>query len=130
MDWQQGNTTKVPALDPLWMLNHFHYIDMCSQNRLKTYISLLYYADAVSYTHLHIMAANFQKTVFQRNLQVLTAVHSMSCLLYTSGEGFTEDEKTITGTVKDLIEFPTKQPTNAGSVSYTHLDVYKRQGQL
>ena len=30
------------------------------------------------------------------------------------GEGFTEDEKTITGTVKDLIEFPTKQPTNAG----------------
>ena len=33
MDWQQGNTTKVPALDPLWMLNHFHYIDMCSQNK-------------------------------------------------------------------------------------------------
>ena len=30
------------------------------------------------------------------------------------GEGFTEDEKTITGTVEDLIEFPTKQPTNAG----------------
>ena len=25
------------------------------------------------------------------------------------GEGFTEDKKTITGTVKDLIEFPTKQ---------------------
>lgn len=30
------------------------------------------------------------------------------------GEGFTEDEKTITGSVEDLIEFPTKQPTNAG----------------
>jgi len=27
MDWQQGNTTRVPGLDPLWMLNHFHYID-------------------------------------------------------------------------------------------------------
>lgn len=27
MDWQQGNTTFVPGLDPLWMLNHFHYID-------------------------------------------------------------------------------------------------------
>ena len=27
MDWQQGNTTKIPGLDPLWMLNHFHYID-------------------------------------------------------------------------------------------------------
>lgn len=28
MDWQQGNTSKVPGLDPLWMLNHYHYIDL------------------------------------------------------------------------------------------------------
>ena len=28
MDWQQGNTTSVPGLDPLWMLNHYHYTDM------------------------------------------------------------------------------------------------------
>lgn len=27
MDWQQGNTTSIPGLDPLWMLNHYHYID-------------------------------------------------------------------------------------------------------
>lgn len=27
MDWQQGNTTHVEGLDPLWMLNHYHYID-------------------------------------------------------------------------------------------------------
>lgn len=27
MDWQQGNTSFVPGLDPLWMLNHYHYID-------------------------------------------------------------------------------------------------------
>ncbi len=27
IDWQQGNTTSVPGLDPLWMLNHFHTID-------------------------------------------------------------------------------------------------------
>lgn len=27
MDWQQGNTTSVQGLDPLWMLNHFHYVD-------------------------------------------------------------------------------------------------------
>lgn len=27
MDWQQGNTTAVPGLDPLWMLNHLHTID-------------------------------------------------------------------------------------------------------
>ena len=27
LDWQQGNTSSVPGLDPLWMLNHYHYID-------------------------------------------------------------------------------------------------------
>ncbi len=32
MDWQQGNTTRVEGLDPLWMLNHFHYIDNCKNN--------------------------------------------------------------------------------------------------
>lgn len=31
-DWQQGNTTKVEGLDPLWMLNHYHYTDMLSEN--------------------------------------------------------------------------------------------------
>lgn len=28
VDWQQGNTSHVPGLDPLWMLNHYHYIDL------------------------------------------------------------------------------------------------------
>ena len=27
IDWQQGNNTKVQGLDPLWMLNHYHYLD-------------------------------------------------------------------------------------------------------
>ena len=27
IDWQQGNRTKIPGLDPLWMLNHYHYLD-------------------------------------------------------------------------------------------------------
>lgn len=27
IDWQQGKKTKVPGLDPLWPLNHYHYID-------------------------------------------------------------------------------------------------------
>ena len=27
IDWQQGGITKVEGLDPLWMLNHFHYLD-------------------------------------------------------------------------------------------------------
>ncbi len=32
MDWQQGNTTKMEGLDPLWMLNHFHYLDNAKDN--------------------------------------------------------------------------------------------------
>jgi len=27
IDWQQGTRTKIPGLDPLWMWNHYHYLD-------------------------------------------------------------------------------------------------------
>ena len=27
IDWQQGGITKLEGLDPLWMLNHFHFLD-------------------------------------------------------------------------------------------------------
>lgn len=27
IDWQQGTHTKVAGLDPLWMLNHYHFLD-------------------------------------------------------------------------------------------------------
>lgn len=27
IDWQQGETTKLPGLDPLWVLNHYHFLD-------------------------------------------------------------------------------------------------------
>jgi len=27
IDWQQGTNTNIPGLDPLWVLNHFHYLD-------------------------------------------------------------------------------------------------------
>ena len=27
IDWQQGTETKIPGLDPLWLLNHFHFQD-------------------------------------------------------------------------------------------------------
>lgn len=27
IDWQQGGNCKVEGLDPLWLLNHFHYLD-------------------------------------------------------------------------------------------------------
>lgn len=27
VDWQQGGNSRVPGLDPLWMLNHYHFLD-------------------------------------------------------------------------------------------------------
>ncbi len=27
IDWQQGSNSRVEGYDPLWMLNHFHYLD-------------------------------------------------------------------------------------------------------
>lgn len=27
LDWQQGGITRMPGLDPLWLLNHFHFLD-------------------------------------------------------------------------------------------------------
>lgn len=27
IDWQQGNESKLEGLDPLWMLNHYHFLD-------------------------------------------------------------------------------------------------------
>lgn len=28
LDWQQGEFTQLPGLDPLWWLNHLHYFDL------------------------------------------------------------------------------------------------------
>ncbi|KAF2798577.1 glycoside hydrolase family 31 protein [Melanomma pulvis-pyrius CBS 109.77] len=28
IDWQQGNSSKLPGVDPLWVLNHFHFLDI------------------------------------------------------------------------------------------------------
>jgi alpha-glucosidase (family GH31 glycosyl hydrolase) len=27
IDWQQGTTCRLDGMDPLWMLNHYHYLD-------------------------------------------------------------------------------------------------------
>jgi alpha-glucosidase (family GH31 glycosyl hydrolase) len=34
LDWQQGGVTRVPGLDPLWLLNHFHFLDSARTGRL------------------------------------------------------------------------------------------------
>jgi alpha-glucosidase (family GH31 glycosyl hydrolase) len=32
IDWQQGKNSKLPGLDPLWSLNHYHYLDNKKHN--------------------------------------------------------------------------------------------------
>ncbi len=32
MDWQQGETSKMEGLDPLWILNHTHFLDLAREN--------------------------------------------------------------------------------------------------
>ncbi|MCI1218869.1 TIM-barrel domain-containing protein [Bifidobacterium crudilactis] len=33
LDWQQGGVTRMQGLDPLWMLNHLHYLDSGREGR-------------------------------------------------------------------------------------------------
>ncbi len=33
IDWQQGRACAVPNVDPLWLLNHYHYTDNCREGR-------------------------------------------------------------------------------------------------
>ncbi|MBR3864224.1 MAG: alpha-xylosidase [Clostridia bacterium] len=32
IDWQQGTNSKMQGLDPLWALNHYHYLDNAKNN--------------------------------------------------------------------------------------------------
>ncbi len=33
IDWQQGRKCAVPGMDPLWLLNHHHYLDNCRDGK-------------------------------------------------------------------------------------------------
>ncbi|KAK9312304.1 glycosyl hydrolases family 31-domain-containing protein [Lipomyces starkeyi] len=33
IDWQQGQHSRTPGIDPLWMLNHFHFLDNARDDR-------------------------------------------------------------------------------------------------
>lgn len=39
IDWQQGTKTKIPGLDPLWALNHYHYLDNARKNKRPLILS-------------------------------------------------------------------------------------------
>jgi len=38
IDWQQGKKTKIPGLDPLWWLNHLHFIDLSSDSEKRPFV--------------------------------------------------------------------------------------------
>jgi alpha-glucosidase (family GH31 glycosyl hydrolase) len=38
LDWQQGEFTQLPGLDPLWWLNHLHYFDLGRTNTKRPVI--------------------------------------------------------------------------------------------
>ncbi len=39
IDWQQGTKTKIPGLDPLWALNHYHTLDSDRGNKRPLILS-------------------------------------------------------------------------------------------
>lgn len=38
LDWQQGNLSKMPNLDPLWWLNHLHFFDLGREEKKRPVI--------------------------------------------------------------------------------------------
>ena len=39
IDWQQGKNTATPGLDPLWALNHYHFLDNAKDNHRPLILS-------------------------------------------------------------------------------------------
>lgn len=39
IDWQQGKNTKLKGLDPLWSLNHYHFLNSARKNRRPLILS-------------------------------------------------------------------------------------------
>ena len=39
LDWQQGTESKIPGLDPLWALNHYHTLDMAKGEKRPLILS-------------------------------------------------------------------------------------------
>ena len=39
IDWQQGSRTKMPGLDPLWVCNHYHTLDLAKNGKRPLILS-------------------------------------------------------------------------------------------
>ncbi|KAL2267874.1 hypothetical protein VTJ83DRAFT_5151 [Remersonia thermophila] len=52
IDWQQGDRTKIPGVDPLWVLNHYHYLtSRRSLGRLERPLTFSRYAGPGSHRY-------------------------------------------------------------------------------
>lgn len=49
IDWQQGKNSKLEGLDPLWSLNHYHFLDSAKNGKLPLILSR--YAGAGSHRY-------------------------------------------------------------------------------
>jgi alpha-glucosidase (family GH31 glycosyl hydrolase) len=38
VDWQQGKSSSLPDLDPLWWLNHLHFYDLARDGRKRAFV--------------------------------------------------------------------------------------------
>lgn len=38
LDWRPGSNSKIEGLDPLWMLNHYHFLDSGRDGKGTNYI--------------------------------------------------------------------------------------------
>lgn len=68
IDWQQGENTGIEKLDPLWLLNHYHFLDL-ARDGSKRGFTFSRYADLGSHrypvgfsgdTHVTWESLNFQ----------------------------------------------------------------------
>jgi len=50
IDWQQGNKTNIPGLDPLWALNHYHSLDIARDGKRRP-LTLSRFAGAGSHRY-------------------------------------------------------------------------------
>lgn len=39
IDWQQGTQSKIPGLDPLWLLNHYHFLNAAKEGKQPLILS-------------------------------------------------------------------------------------------
>jgi alpha-glucosidase (family GH31 glycosyl hydrolase) len=39
VDWQQGEHSRIPEIDPLWMLNHYHFLDNTREKKRPLILS-------------------------------------------------------------------------------------------